>query len=341
MTTLIPIEAIEGALTGEALIAIEEQANGINGTPTLTGVRNTVLLNTLTQNTITGASLTTNQITLPAGTYRVSGAMPVRVGSENNFTQIGIIRDITNGVDLIQGTSTSTSDVTTTYSLFKETTITLTGTTTIEMQMVGTSTALLGAASAGSFGLTNVYSYLVVRKEAEVSNAGSGGPIAEMLIQNQQAAGVEGTTVNSGTYTTIDLNTIVKNTILGSSLVSNQITLPAGTYRVNVRSPMYNNSAQNPIAIGTHKCRLRDAGDTTTLINGSNNFSARDDSSSINTANQGDSIIFNQEIVLATATTFELQHYVSRGQGVAGRANLDAVIEVPNIYAEVYIEQLV
>lgn len=172
-----------------------------------------------------------------------------------------------------------------------------------------------------------------------VENAPEGA-IGVLAIQNQQATGVEGTTVNAGSYVTIDLNTVLKNTITGASLSSNQITLPAGTYRVNLRSPMYNNSAQNPIAIGSHKCRLRDAGDTTTLLNGSNNFSARDDSSSINTANQGDSIIFNQELVLASATTFELQHRVARGQGIAGRADSVAGFELPNIYAEVYIEQL-
>lgn len=55
--------------------------------------------------------------------------------------------------------------------------------------------------------------------------------IGYMLVQDQKASGTEGGSSTSGTQTRT-INTTVANTISGASLASNQITLPAGTYRV-------------------------------------------------------------------------------------------------------------
>jgi hypothetical protein len=40
------------------------------------------------------------------------------------------------------------------------------------------------------------------------------------------------------------LNTVVQNGIAGASLLSNQITLPAGTYEIDARIPSYRSNAQ-------------------------------------------------------------------------------------------------
>lgn len=52
-----------------------------------------------------------------------------------------------------------------------------------------------------------------------------------MLVQDQKASGTNGGDTVAGTQTRT-LNTVVNNTISGASLATNQITLPAGTYRV-------------------------------------------------------------------------------------------------------------
>lgn len=55
--------------------------------------------------------------------------------------------------------------------------------------------------------------------------------IGYMLVQHQVAQGTSGGSAAAGIQTR-PLNTVVANTISGASLASNQITLPAGTYRV-------------------------------------------------------------------------------------------------------------
>lgn len=59
-----------------------------------------------------------------------------------------------------------------------------------------------------------------------------------MHVQNQQAQNVGGDVIN-GTYTQRVLNTVVSNDITGASLSGNQITLPAGTYDITARLPVY------------------------------------------------------------------------------------------------------
>lgn len=62
------------ARTGYMLVR-DEKPSGTNGGPSISGVQ-TRVLNTVVDNTITGATLSGNQITLPAGTYRVVGTAP-------------------------------------------------------------------------------------------------------------------------------------------------------------------------------------------------------------------------------------------------------------------------
>lgn len=61
--------------------------------------------------------------------------------------------------------------------------------------------------------------------------------IGYMLVQDQKSNGTNGGTGSTG-INTRTLNTVVSNTISGASLASNQITLPAGTYRVKARAPV-------------------------------------------------------------------------------------------------------
>jgi len=63
------------------------------------------------------------------------------------------------------------------------------------------------------------------------------GTKKRMIVQQQQANGVgAGDSIAGGV--TVTLNTVVLNTITGASLASNQITLPVGTYLIEVRQPL-------------------------------------------------------------------------------------------------------
>lgn len=57
-----------------------------------------------------------------------------------------------------------------------------------------------------------------------------------MLVRDERASGTNGGASVVGNQTRT-LNTVSANTIAGAALTGNQITLPAGTYRITARSP--------------------------------------------------------------------------------------------------------
>lgn len=67
---------IAAGMSPQSLIVCDQKAQGTNaGASTAAGVQ-TRTLNTVEKNTITGASLGSNRITLPAGTYRIRAYVP-------------------------------------------------------------------------------------------------------------------------------------------------------------------------------------------------------------------------------------------------------------------------
>jgi hypothetical protein len=117
---------------------------------------------------------------------------------------------------------------------------------------------------------------------------------------------------------------VIENSIQGASLATNQITLPAGTFRVSASAPGHN--------IAQNKLRLRDAGDTTTYLVGSSYFNSATDNGEQNALLRG---IFT----LTASTALELQHYseaVKATDGLGVQVNATEV----EVYADIVIEQL-
>jgi hypothetical protein len=79
-------------------------------------------------------------------------------------------------------------------------------------------------------------------------------------VREQQTASTQAGTFTSGAWRTRLLNTEVTDEIAGSSLSSNQITLPAGTYFIKAVAPAVN--------VNAHKTRWRNITDGTTTIVG-------------------------------------------------------------------------
>jgi len=98
--------AIAGlSVFGNQLLHVQDQkSTGTNGGTFTSGAEQTRDLNTVLTNEITGASLSSNQITLPAGTYYIDASAP----SFNVGTDRAKLRDITGGADLLTGTSEGT-----------------------------------------------------------------------------------------------------------------------------------------------------------------------------------------------------------------------------------------
>jgi hypothetical protein len=116
-----------------------------------------------------------------------------------------------------------------------------------------------------------------------------------LRVQHQGVPGNNGqnSVVGSSIRT---LNLATKNTISGAALNSNQITLPAGTYRVAGSAPCY--------AVGGHQASLNSGTTTTVLLSGTGEYN------NTQYPSQTRSIIAG-ELVLSASTVLTFQHYAN------------------------------
>lgn len=166
MTDTFNILDFSGVLSSENLFhAVDEKAAGTNGGSFTSGSFLTRDLNTIRTNTITGASLSSNQITLPIGTYFIEATAPAFRVDEHKTK----IRDITNTADLLIGTSElsdSAAQDASTISLVSGL-IVLAGITVIELQHRGTMTQnTTGFGKDSNFAVVEIYSDIKIWKVA-------------------------------------------------------------------------------------------------------------------------------------------------------------------------------
>lgn len=120
-----------------------------------------------------------------------------------------------------------------------------------------------------------------------------------VCIQEQQPSGTASQgTFTAGAFRTRTLNSVVANDASLATLLSNQITLPAGSYRCAIRCP-----AQNATQ---HQARLQNITDAVTLVTGSSGSSQ---------ASSLDHSFVIGRFSLATAKVLEVQQRFSGGAG--------------------------
>jgi hypothetical protein len=141
---------------------------------------------------------------------------------------------------------------------------------------------------------------------------------------DQKASGTGGGNNTSGAWETRVLNTSLINGISGSSLASNQVTLPAGTYFVQATAPA------NDTAL--HRMRLRNITASTTLCLGSTVTSPAGGGSDTNAQLAG-------KFTLASTSVLELQHFFT-AVGTDGLGFPLTASGEPEIYAQLMIWQL-
>lgn len=151
----------------------------------------------------------------------------------------------------------------------------------------------------------------------------AGGSQSSILhVQDQKSTGTAGGSAGSGVQTRT-LNTVLKNEITGASLASNQITLPAGGYRIRANAYCY--------AGNRHKLFLYSITGSANIAEGMSHF-----------ANSGTGVnniaILNCEITLAAGTVLELRHYIQNAQATNGLG--EPVSQGLEIYSEVIIEKV-
>jgi len=168
------IEAVEsyvlqGLNVAEFLHVRDEKAQNTAGGTFTSGAWRTRDLNTVKTNTITGASLATNQITLPAGTYWIESVAPAHSYNGNEISNHQTRwRNITAGTTELTGRNAVAYANVTTVDAQTDSTLkgsfTITGSTVYELQHICTATSPTdGFGNAGNFG-TEVYSEIVIWK---------------------------------------------------------------------------------------------------------------------------------------------------------------------------------
>jgi hypothetical protein len=146
-----------------AIVAIIEnrQTSGTGGGNFASGADRTVPLNTLAYNRNTMASLSSNQFTLPAGTWEISWTSP---GYQVDAHQ-SLLRNVTAGSDVVRGTSAmnelAEQDVYSNESLGC-TVVTIGSSTTFELRHRCQTTNADGFGNPSSLG-TEIYARVVIR----------------------------------------------------------------------------------------------------------------------------------------------------------------------------------
>ncbi len=150
-----------------------------------------------------------------------------------------------------------------------------------------------------------------------------GGSFLYAVIKDVKPSGTEGGTSAAGVWQTRDLNTLNTN-VPGITLVSNQFTLPAGTYKIEASCPA--------TRIDFSKIALRNVTDSVFAILGSSEIPH-----SIAETTTQSSLV--DVITLLVSKTFEIQHYTDATFSPygLGRAGVDGEIEV---YTQVFIEKV-
>jgi hypothetical protein len=154
---------VDGYLTGERrILHIQDQkTSGTTGGSFTQGAWRTRDLNTLVTDTITGASLSSNQISLPAGSYIIKAHAPGhRVGSHRIR-----LRNITAGSTICNG-STEYVDYDTPINnrSFINIKYTFSILTIIELQHRCSITGGVGFGFASSFGINEIYADVFIHK---------------------------------------------------------------------------------------------------------------------------------------------------------------------------------
>lgn len=130
--------------TVQTLTVRNEQAAGTNGGTFTAGSWQTLTLNTTVDNSIAGASRSSSQVTLPAGTYSVSAWSPIGSITTGRLR----IQNVTDGTTCVMGFNFNGGGVG--YSAYLQGVFTLSGSKALELQIFANSNGGGSAAALGN-----------------------------------------------------------------------------------------------------------------------------------------------------------------------------------------------
>jgi hypothetical protein len=135
-------------------------------------------------------------------------------------------------------------------------------------------------------------------------NFDSGGVNDYMHVRDERAVGTAGGGSTTGTHHTRVFNTVVANTITGAGLATNQITLPAGTYRINGYACALDSNI--------NKVYLYNITDSAIEFSGASNHTSTLDATTT-------PAILAGTVIIAATEVFEVRHYFQTGKATNGQ----------------------
>ncbi len=152
----------------------------------------------------------------------------------------------------------------------------------------------------------------------------SAGVYPRLKVSHRLASGTGGGAATSATWNTRPFNTTDLNTIAGASVSGNDVTLPAGTYKVNGRAPASNAATHQVAVYNTTDSTYPLVGSSAATLSGANAVS--------------DSTVEGQFTITATKV-FNLRHWTNTGGSVTLGTPVSAT-GVTEVYAELTFEQV-
>jgi hypothetical protein len=161
--TALEFAAVSDNFSTELLHVRDEKASGTSGGTFTIGDWRTRTLNTVMTNEISGASLSSNQITLPSGTYYIDAILP----AYNIENHKGKLRNVTDSSDVLIGTSEYAQAIGIGNSTSIRGRFTISAQKTFELQhRSGGTQATNGFGTASGFSVVEVYADVQIWKVA-------------------------------------------------------------------------------------------------------------------------------------------------------------------------------
>ncbi len=167
------------------------------------------------------------------------------------------------------------------------------------------------------------YSVTEVSLKAYASTPGAG--TEAIHVQDRKPSSTNGGAAAAGWNLQRALNTLISNNIAGASLVSDQITLPAGTYDISGSAPA--------TIVDRHQMRLYDVTNTATLVVGTAEFCDNADLIQTRTLISG-------RFVLAGVTTVRVDHYTELAEGTGIGLGVAASTGELEVYTNIKITKV-
>ncbi len=190
---------------------------------------------------------------------------------------------------------------------------------------VGTITTSSGS---GTITLGQSGETVTIPSGATITNSGtatgfSGAYESQLLhVRDEKSANTAGGAFTSGSWQTRTLNTVMTNEISGSSLSSNQVTLPSGTYYVH--------AGARGFTVNVNKLKWYNTSDSSDVLIGDQ---ARSDSS----ANANAFVSVMGRFTISAQKTFELQHRCETTRSDANGYGPAANFGVVEVFANVQL----